>query len=196
VNVVDANGCSVISGQQLFPVGSSSSISSSFTASATQGSVPLDVLFTSTTTTVTSYNWSLGNGTTTGGSPFAQATYTTAGTYTVMLTTSYGTCISTSTLSILVEGTPDVVIPNIFSPNGDNINDQFSILSVGVTDLHADIFNRWGTLIHTLSGVSDTWDGKSNGNQNASEGTYYIVLTAKTIDGKTLDKQGFVTLVR
>src|SRR6185369_1208412 len=51
VAVIDANGCQAVGGINTFTVGSSSTISSTFTASVNQGTAPLDVLFTSTTAT-------------------------------------------------------------------------------------------------------------------------------------------------
>jgi gliding motility-associated-like protein len=58
-----------------------------------------------------------------------------------------------------------LVIPNIFSPNGDNINDTWEI---GETQLYPEmeikIFNRWGILIwKSARGYPDRWDGRSDG---------------------------------
>jgi len=196
VQVTDANGCPAIGGVSSFTVPASSSLTSTFTPSGTQGTTPFTVVFTNGSAAGSSFAWDLGNGVTSVSTTTTQTTYTAQGTYTVTLVSTNGTCIATSTLLILVEGVPSVVIPNIFSPNGDGINDQFFIQSIAITDLHTDLYNRWGTLIYTMDGVNANWDGKNAQNEDLSEGTYYVILKAKTIDGKELEKQGFVTLVR
>lgn len=195
VQVTDANGCVAMGGTTSFTVAGSSNIASTFTATGTQGSVPFTAVFTSTTINVSTYNWSLGNGDTS--LIFvAQATYTAAGTYTVTLVTTNGTCTSSTSQVIVVDGIPGIVIPNIFTPNGDGINELFGIQCTGIAELHADIYNRWGTLITALEGVNGTWDGSSPSDKTLSEGTYFVMVKAKGIDGKMYNKEGFVTLVR
>lgn len=195
VLVTDANGCVATGGTTSFVVPASSTISSDFTASPVSGTAPLTCVFISTTGGVSTYNWTLGNGTTCT-APSAEATYTAAGTYTVILVTTLGTCTSAKTETIVVAPVPDVVIPNIFTPNGDGINDVFTINAEGITDLHSEIYNRWGTLIQTLDGVHAGWDGKSNKDETVVDGTYFVILKARTIEGKDIEKQGYVTLLR
>ncbi|MBK6834539.1 MAG: gliding motility-associated C-terminal domain-containing protein [Bacteroidetes bacterium] len=48
----------------------------------------------------------------------------------------------------------NITIPNIFSPNGDGINDQFTILSEGLKTMEVDIFNRWGSKVAVVQGWS------------------------------------------
>jgi flagellar hook assembly protein FlgD len=47
-----------------------------------------------------------------------------------------------------------------------------------------------------MDGVNSTWDGKNEKNQSMSEGTYYVIVNAKSAAGKPYEKQGYVTLVR
>jgi gliding motility-associated-like protein len=100
------------------------------------------------------------------------------------------------TAVIIVTDATSIIIPNIFSPNGDGINDEFIITTTGMNSLHCDIFNRWGQLVFTLTSFNQSWDGKmSNGNQ-ATEGTYFFMLKAVGTDGKNYDRQGTITLVK
>jgi gliding motility-associated-like protein len=78
-----------------------------------------------------------------------------------------------------------LVVPNGFSPNGDNINDFFEIVGIGsYPNNTVTIFNRWGNLIYEAAGYNNgsiRWDGTNNGdlsmgNGLAPEGTYFYVI--------------------
>jgi gliding motility-associated-like protein len=197
VVISDANGCTVNINSVTFTVNATGAVTASFTPSVIQGNAPLAVTFTNTSVGATGYEWVFGNGiTSTSTLTTIQQTYTAAGTYIVVVVASNGTCNGVATQTIVVEGDPSIVIPNIFTPNGDGINDLFFIATIGITDLHAEIYNRWGTLIYVLNGVSASWDGKNIKNDDLSDGTYYVILKAKDIDGKAYDKEGYVTLIR
>jgi gliding motility-associated-like protein len=195
VLVTDANGCVASGASTSFTIAASSNISSSFTLSATEGIAPLTVAAASTSANASGYAWTMGDGSSSTLAS-AQTTYTAAGTYTVTLVTTNGTCMSVTSQTVLVDGVPEIVIPNIFTPNGDGINDLFTIYSVAITEMHVDLYNRWGTLIHTLDGVKAAWDGKNSQNTDMSDGTYFVILKAKDRDGKTHERQGYVTLTR
>ncbi len=87
----------------------------------------------------------------------------------------------------------DIVVPNVFSPNGDGINDTWNITSLGdYPNATVDIFNRSGNLVKTLSGSNMKWDGTSNGSP-VPIGTYYYIINA----GFKLPKMtGWVLVVR
>jgi gliding motility-associated-like protein len=193
--VTDANGCAASGSSTSIVVPASTTLGSDFTASATYGYAPMNCVFISTSGGAGSYNWTLGNGAV-GSTGMAQTTYTAPGTYTVTLITTLGSCMSVTTKTVQVDGEPGIEIPNVFTPNGDGINDLLTINAQGITELHSEIYNRWGTLIQTLDGVQSGWDGKSNQNESMVDGTYYVILKARTKDGKEIEKQGYVTLLR
>lgn len=65
----------------------------------------------------------------------------------------------------------EVFIPNVFTPNNDLHNDTFTFLAFcNFNDLKLEIINRWGQVVH--SGVSNSWDGRIDGNE-ALPGIYY-----------------------
>lgn len=79
------------------------------------------------------------------------------------------------------------LIPNAFSPNGDNINDYFEILGIEYFEGNSlTIINRWGNKVYEAKnyGINTTpkfWDGKANtglkfGNEELTTGTYFYVL--------------------
>lgn len=92
-----------------------------------------------------------------------------------------------------------VNFPNIFTPNGDGINDYFfprSLLARGLVSFKMDIFNRWGQKIYeTKNTDGQGWDGKFN-DQPQPEGVFVYIIDAEFKDGQKLHKQGNVTLVR
>jgi hypothetical protein len=47
-----------------------------------------------------------------------------------------------------------------------------------------------------MEGVQSTWDGKTQGNKEATEGTYFLILKAVGYNGKVYEKQTYITLVR
>ena len=67
-------------------------------------------------------------------------------------------------------------IPNVFTPNNDNVNDFFTIDYSGFGVYNLKIYNRWGGLIYESREKSQHWDGKFNNNK-ASAGTYFYILT-------------------
>lgn len=79
------------------------------------------------------------------------------------------------------------LIPDAFSPNGDNINDYFEIQGIEYFEGNSiTIINRWGNKVYEAKnyGINTTpkfWDGKANtgiriGNEDLSTGTYFYVL--------------------
>jgi gliding motility-associated-like protein len=68
-------------------------------------------------------------------------------------------------------------IPNVFSPDGDNINDVLHPFPYQFVDkIDMKIFNRWGQLIFQTNNPDINWDGKiEKSNQLASPGVYYYI---------------------
>lgn len=100
--------------------------------------------------------------------------------------------------------TPQMHVPNAFSPNGDDINDVFipnSILIFNQTgnpilDYHLEIFNRWGQKVFETDDVQKGWDGNYMG-EPCIEGSYIYKLRGLGLDGITrFNLQGNVTLLR
>ncbi|MES2591379.1 MAG: gliding motility-associated C-terminal domain-containing protein [Bacteroidota bacterium] len=97
--------------------------------------------------------------------------YSKEGTYCITLTASnLNNCIDSVFYCLIVEY-DNITIPNVFSPNGDGINDIFFIehLHLGIAAIK--IYNRWGETIYESSGYNNDWNGKS-----VSEGIYYYTI--------------------
>lgn len=90
-----------------------------------------------------------------------------------------------------------IEVPNIFTPNNDQVNDYFSLISYsGLASLDVVITNRWGNVVREYNTPDFHWDGKDAGGHAVSEGVYFYNIIAKTGSGEELRKQGFVQLFR
>jgi gliding motility-associated-like protein len=94
-----------------------------------------------------------------------------------------------------------VYIPNAFSPNGDGINDHFSVQGgddlIGITSLR--IFGRWGELCYEVENMDEEdlnvgWDGTVNGQPREGIHTYIMVLRMN--DGLDHILHGSVLILR
>lgn len=92
-----------------------------------------------------------------------------------------------------------VYIPNVFSPNGDGINDYFEIFFAEQTTvqkvLKVEIMDRWGNLVYLLEGEMPKWDGRFRGKMvNPTVFLYKIQLELN--DGGTELLQGSFSLIK
>jgi len=88
------------------------------------------------------------------------------------------------------------IIPNVFSPNQDFVNDIFTVKANGAKNLSCFIYNRWGNLIHQWeNNVNGFWDGKIKGNQ-ASQGTYFYVVNYTNVASQSKSEKGYFMLLR
>ena len=177
------------------------SVVAGFHANPVNGQTPLSVSYTNTSVAMAgntlSYSWDFGNGASSINTNPTE-TYTLAGIYQTTLTATDNVgCKDTATVYITVKDVPTVVvIPNIFSPNGDNINEQFYITATGISNLECKIYDRWGLLLYSWSGLDGSWDGKTKGGTNCSEGTYFYIVTYTDNQGKSIIDNNFFQLVR
>lgn len=64
---------------------------------------------------------------------------------------------------LLTDECEALYVPNAFTPDHDGTNDVFAAQGNGLAELHIDIFDRWGVLIHAITGLLDDWDGTIHG---------------------------------
>jgi gliding motility-associated-like protein len=169
-------------------------------AQITHSSASLEGVFSTTLGPGSTAQWTFTDTTITGDA-FA-LTFPDSGWYSVQLvvTNAFG-CTDTMDLSFYLEGRPEFIIPNVFTPNGDAINDRFEPYTFAITGANFRIFNRWGLSVHSfegplLPGVQWGWDGNINGGAQAAAGTYYYMVNLTGTDGKTHSLNGAVTLIR
>ena len=136
---------------------------------------------------ITDWQWDFGLGSGTSNEPSPAFTYNGPGDYIVSLiiTTADG-CVDTTT-ALYVVYPPEIIIPNVFTPNGDNLNDVFSIENLRYYGHELRIYSRWGTLVYESSDAAREWRASDQ-----PDGTYYYVLVLN--DGREL--AGHVTVLR
>ena len=135
--------------------------------------------------------------------PIAHPTITT--TYTV--TKQQCEVITTSTVTVFVTNTcpyinylDEFMIPNVFTPNGDNSNDvwQFTLgLGNNLKSLH--IYDRWGlevksSQIQTQSFIK--WDGYTTAGEPCTAGVYFYTLEYSNVLGEQNKVNGYITLMK
>ena len=74
-----------------------------------------------------------------------------------------------------------LLVPNVFTPNGDGQNDEFRVVYRSLREFHCWIYNRWGKLVYEWTDPAKGWDGTING-RPAAEGAYYYVIRAMGTD--------------
>ena len=123
-------------------------------------------------------------------------------TYVLSLINDNG-CFVEDDITITVNKSRDIYIPNAFSPNKDGINDFFRPFGgfeiVQIQSLM--VFNRWGGLIYqnedgfTLEEKDVGWNGYANGKE-IDPGTYLYTMNVQFIDGETVLFTGEVNLIK
>lgn len=124
--------------------------------------------------------------------------YNAPGIYKIKLFAVKGTCIDTAERTIIVDVPSDLIVPNVFTPNGDNVNDEFFVKASNLTNIQITIVDRWGHIVFSSESSTGniSWDGKTNKGKDASEGVYYFIIKAKGADGKDFDQTGSLSLFR
>jgi gliding motility-associated-like protein len=92
------------------------------------------------------------------------------------------------TFSINIQS-PDLLllsVPNIITPNNDQVNDFFTLEVNRPVMAKISILNRWGNFLYSYEGIINTgqkeiWDGKIN-SEMVSEGTYFYQIEAETVE--------------
>ncbi|MDQ3193194.1 MAG: gliding motility-associated C-terminal domain-containing protein [Bacteroidota bacterium] len=158
----------------------------------------LKIDFINNSSNATHYIWIMSGGDTLYSENFTQL-FDSGGSYQVILIAynNYPHCADTIMHTIQVEHALVVLAPNVFTPNGDGLNDSFSINVKGAKEYSVSIFNRWGTEVNAWQKGSDMrWDGHTVSGLECSEGVYYYTITGTALTGEAFNKQGSFHLMR
>lgn len=172
-------------------------------------SVLVDITFTGTG--ADSLIWDMGDGTIFTDDTIINYVYTIPGSYTITMTAYDLLCnkVESITQVVVVSETTinsPVMVPNVFSPNTDAVNNEFVVfysLYPGVDPLpdmdvyEVEIYNRWGLKVFDSKDGPQKWDGKFN-DKLVDEGVYYYIVKyqRKCWDTEITVTNGFVTVVR
>ncbi len=138
------------------------------------------------------WSWDFGDGiTTTEQSPYHM--YEVPGTYDVcLIVASNQGC--TDTVCTQIEVVEGLIVPNVFTPDGDGVNDVFHVKNSGMDEYSLEIYNRWGILLFETTAPQVKWDGRTNAGEQVPSGVYYYVLKAKSATNE-YKKQGAVQVL-
>jgi gliding motility-associated-like protein len=126
-----------------------------------------------------------------------------AGTTVVATLTNDNGCSATDQTVISVSEEDPFYVPNVFSPNGDGVNDLFRLFpGPGVERImRFSVFDRWGGQVYQAEDLSPTdalaaWDGRSPNGQLPSIGVYVYLVEVRLSNGEVVRQAGDVMLMR
>ncbi len=86
-------------------------------------------------------------------------------------------------------------VPNVFTPNGDNKNDQFVVTSNGIDLFEIYIYSRWGNLVFERKGHQQiVWDGRMPNGTLVKTGTYYYIISVLDSNTQYKPENGFISI--
>jgi gliding motility-associated-like protein len=91
--------------------------------------------------------------------------------------------------------TPEILMPNAFTPNGDGKNDIIKPVLTFIPEKYVyQVFDRWGSRIFETTDPETGWDGSIQGKGKASEGVYLYYILLTTTKGIEVEQKGEITL--
>ena len=108
-------------------------------------------------------------------------TFSEPGSYRVVCKVNNQYCTSDSAEQVINISESYLRVPNVFTPNGDGINDEFRVAYRSLREFHCWVYNRWGHLVYEWTDPAKGWDGTING-RPAAEGAYFYVIRALGTD--------------
>ena len=110
-------------------------------------------------------------------------------------------CFVVDTVQIRASSTPCetiipvIYLPNIFSLNGDGINDVLLVRGQGIASLDLKIYDRWGELVFESTDINSGWDGTFRG-KKLDNAVFVYYLSADFLSGEHISQKGNVTLAK
>lgn len=103
-------------------------------------------------------------------------TYNDIGEFTIsqFVTNELG-CVDTISRTICVKNVVRFFVPNVFSPDGDGVNDLFTYGSLGIDNFILNVYDRWGNVMYTSTSLEESWDGTYHGDYVQS-GVYTVIV--------------------
>ncbi len=88
-----------------------------------------------------------------------------------------------------------IAAPNVFTPNGDGVNDEFRVSYQSIATFEISIYDQWGRRVYQSTDITQGWDGTFHG-KLASIGTYFYVIKAVGTDDEEYILKGDINLIR
>ena len=192
-----------------------------FSPIVAQGCSPLVIDFTNTSQNTDAYTWVWGDFSANSNDVNPSHTFTSSSNV-MLIAFAPGDCSDTAYASIIVEPCgctdpsatnynsiatiddgscifpiPTVIAPNVFTPNGDEINDVYSLEVTNAINVHLVILNRWGNVVFDQQGLNPVWNGTAPSGNKVQEGTYFYKYVVTGVDETvdSLEGHGFIQVV-
>ena len=124
------------------------------------------------------YSWS-------NGAQGTVASFTESGRYELIV--SNGNCFNATSFEVLIHPKRSIKVPNVFTPNGDPLNESFEIRNLAFP-VKLFIYNRWGALVYFSEDYKNDWKG-----ENLEKGTYFYKI--EPLQGCEEKKTGWVQIM-
>ena len=95
----------------------------------------------------------------------------------------------------IVRNKPEPILPNVFSPNQDGVNEYYEIENLPENST-LEVFNRWGNLVFKQAPYQNNWPGNAPNGNPLADGVYFAILTYTDQTGKLQQKKQTVHVVR
>jgi gliding motility-associated-like protein len=182
-------------------------VKADFTLDPERGEAPLEVNFTDKSIRGFIYKWDFGDDSASGLKDPLPHIYYKPGEYKVRLTIESDLhCVDSMIFDKVVVEPSELSIPNVFTPDGDGINDYFIVQSKSIRTIDVEVFSRSGLKVYSYYSEGKPldewtgWDGNvNNSSAKASPGVYFYVIRARGWDDKVYDGKeyrGFLHLYR
>lgn len=123
-------------------------------------------------------------------------TFTEPATYRAVCYATNPYCLRDSVqLDNIVITASKLMVPNVFTPDGNGQNDEFRVLYKSLATFKCDVYNRWGKLVYSWTDPAEGWNGNIGG-RPAAEGAYFYVIRAVGTDGIQYKLSGDINLLR
>jgi gliding motility-associated-like protein len=106
-------------------------------------------------------------------------------------------CVDTTCKDMIIHDPLEFIPVNIFSPDGDGINDgfTFSFYAQAVATFECTIVNRWGIVVATMDDINDVWDGTDLNGDPCTDGIYFYTYSGVATNGTAFSGQGNTHIV-
>ena len=203
LQVADSFGCT---SESSFPY-TSIHVKADFEVNPTQGEAPLEVTFTDKSIRAVRYLWKFGDDSVSYLKNPPTHTYYKPGEYNAtLIVESEHLCIDSMRSEKITVDPSELSIPNVFTPDGDGINDFFIVKGKSLRSLSIQIYSRSGMMVYSFQGDGEQlsnwqgWDGCINRTSiKAAPGIYFYIVRARGWDDKIYDGKeyrGFFYLYR
>jgi gliding motility-associated-like protein len=118
-------------------------------------------------------------------------------TYTLSVSDRYGCFSYDTSFTVFLDDDYSIIMPNAFSPNGDDLNETFRFYTKGIKELiFFGIYNRWGEELYIFRDLNDEWDGVYRGNPWPTNSKLVYRGQFKKYNGDIVELTGFIVIVR